>query len=57
VFGQQRQRFLAVALRLEHGSGENLHGAVLRVVLCEFLGELQGCVGLAGGVQGEGLDG
>lgn len=48
VLGQQRQRLLAVALGLEHGSSKDLHGVVFGVVLCEFLCELQGSVCVAG---------
>ena len=57
MLGEQRQRLLALSLGLEHSASENLHGIIFRVVLCEFLCELQGSVCLAGGLQGQGPDG
>ena len=55
VLGQQRQRVLAALIGLQHNGTNNLHSGILRIVLGEILSQLQGCVGVACGLQGQGL--
>lgn len=56
MFGQQRQRLLAPALRLQHGGSENLHGHIIRVILRKILSQLQGGGGVPRRLLSQRLD-
>lgn len=55
VLGQQRQRLLAAALSLQDCASEGLHGAIVRIVLGEVLGQLQRRIDIASYLLGQGL--
>lgn len=57
VLGKEGKGLLTEVLCLQDSSSKNLHGRIIRVVLSEILSQLQGSVGLARDLLGQGLDG
>lgn len=57
MFGQQCQSLLTTPLCLQHCASKDLYSCVLRVVLCEVLGQLLSGVGVPSNKLGKGLGG
>lgn len=54
---QQRKGLVALPLRLEHRPAQDLHAAIIGIVLRKVLHQLERGVGVAGRVLGQGLHG
>jgi hypothetical protein len=56
VLGKEGQSLLTKILCLQDSGSKDLHRRIIRVILSEILGQLQGGVGLARDLLGQGLD-